>query len=342
MHKVRDYVHHYTKGGTRGVAGYCRVRIYVPASANAEANVEGSGRPVIFCSEPPMESGYSGPSITNAAEAIAAGLLQHPEVAEAVSAWGRGTGEPPAPFYFIEHYPRGEAERCCGMEQTFDFVTFGSYEPMQKGIAGNSYQVLGEPEWSATTREFVEALTADVFDPAAESTYFDAPGVSTANTPGAHCRIETAHGMLPPLPRDPETGDVILRRIPEFEAGLDTSRYLRHRVQTNVPWSVVEHSPDGFLWGYSGSGPADLALNVLNAFIPPGFDNQPPVRCFEGEASQTAAALHQSFKQEFLAGMPAEGGTICGEVIRAWIEARVVRDGGGAIVGYVPEEARRR
>lgn len=337
MRRTRDYLHHYTKRGCTGIEGCCRVRIYVPA----QANVEGAGRPVIVCSEPPMESGYSGPSITNEAELVAASLMEVPEISEAVGAWQRSSSDAlssnaPVPFHFVEHYPSSETERRSGMEQTFDLLTFGSYEPTQKGIAGNSYQVLGEPEWSATTREFVEALTGDLFEPAAEASYFEATGESRANTPGAHCRIETAHGMLPPLPWDPGAGNVILRRIPEFEAGPDTTRYLRHRVQTNVPWSVVEHSPDGFEWSYAGSGPSDLALNILNAFIPPGSDSQRPVRCFEGEASKTAAALHQCFKEEFLAGLPAEGGTIPGEVIRAWIEARIVRVS-GEIVGHVPQ-----
>ena len=43
---------------------------------------------------------------------------------------------------------------------------------------------------------------------------------------------------------------------------------------TNVPWTVIQHSPDGFEWGYEGSGPADLALNILNAFVPSGSDGQ--------------------------------------------------------------------
>jgi len=33
-------------------------------------------------------------------------------------------------------------------------------------------------------------------------------------------------------------------------------------VRTNVPHLVVHHSPSGFEFGYAGSGPADLALNV--------------------------------------------------------------------------------
>jgi hypothetical protein len=32
---------------------------------------------------------------------------------------------------------------------------------------------------------------------------------------------------------------------------------------TNVPHLVTYHSPSGFAWGYGGSGPADLALTIL-------------------------------------------------------------------------------
>src|SRR6266436_5928682 len=38
------------------------------------------------------------------------------------------------------------------------------------------------------------------------------------------------------------------------------TRQLRH-----IPY----HSPDGFEWGYGGSGPADLALNILGLFVAP-------------------------------------------------------------------------
>jgi len=35
---------------------------------------------------------------------------------------------------------------------------------------------------------------------------------------------------------------------------------------TNVPRLISRHSPTGFAWGYGGSGPADLALNICEAF----------------------------------------------------------------------------
>jgi len=38
-------------------------------------------------------------------------------------------------------------------------------------------------------------------------------------------------------------------------------------VFTNTPLThIVRHSPDGFNFGYSGSGPADLALSILTDF----------------------------------------------------------------------------
>lgn len=91
---------------------------------------------------------------------------------------------------------------------------------------------------------------------------------------------------------------------------------------TNVPWSCKHHSPTGFAWGYAGSGPADLALNILNAFCPPGTDGAPPVKCWQGYASATAMALHQDFKREFLESMPFGGGVIRAEKITAWLQQR--------------------
>ena len=51
---------------------------------------------------------------------------------------------------------------------------------------------------------------------------------------------------------------------------------------------VWNHSPDGFAWGYSGSGPAQLALAILLAA---GLDEQ------------VAVDLHQDFKREHIAAI---------------------------------------
>jgi hypothetical protein len=49
----------------------------------------------------------------------------------------------------------------------------------------------------------------------------------------------------------------------------------------NIQRRIVRHSPTGFAWGYGGSGPADLALNILSVFI--------------GQAD--AESLYQDFKR---------------------------------------------
>jgi len=74
---------------------------------------------------------------------------------------------------------------------------------------------------------------------------------------------------------------------------------------TNVPWRKVLHSPDGYEWGYAGSGPADFALNILLMFLP----------------EDRAMRLHQQFKFDFISPMHQLGGFIKRTDIEAWIEA---------------------
>jgi hypothetical protein len=75
---------------------------------------------------------------------------------------------------------------------------------------------------------------------------------------------------------------------------------------TNVPQRIVYHSPTGLAWGYGGSGPADLALNILSLYID----------------AKEAQRYHQDFKWQFIATMPEQGGTIKREDILRWIEER--------------------
>jgi hypothetical protein len=84
---------------------------------------------------------------------------------------------------------------------------------------------------------------------------------------------------------------------------------------------VVNHSPAGFAWGYSGSGPAQLAVAFLADWI--GCDH-------------AAGALHQRFKAAAIAGLQEKHWsltdddlvrifeTMCKE--RPWLDA-VLEDG---------------
>ena len=88
---------------------------------------------------------------------------------------------------------------------------------------------------------------------------------------------------------------------------------------------LAHHSPAGFECGYGGSGPADLALSILAAFVPVEKGERGE-RLFAGQrCSRFAWAHHQAFKWEFIACLPREGGVIRAADIRAWIEARETR-----------------
>jgi len=70
--------------------------------------------------------------------------------------------------------------------------------------------------------------------------------------------------------------------VEEDAQGLVTPRPLRNRLD------LRNHSPDGFSWGYGGSGPAQLALSLLADAL--GDDEQ-------------ACRLYQGFKWFVIGGL---------------------------------------
>ena len=102
---------------------------------------------------------------------------------------------------------------------------------------------------------------------------------------------------------DPPSGDVVY-------AGQDLAKVGPSVVTRNgVPLSpeqsqrVWNHSPDGFSWGYDGSGPAQLALALL---LDRGVDEK------------WAARHHQDFKRVFVAGW-GESWALTSSEIDAWV-----------------------
>ena len=71
------------------------------------------------------------------------------------------------------------------------------------------------------------------------------------------------------------------------------NRPLRHQVR---------HSPTGFEWGYLGSGPADLALNILWNFL----------------GKEPSRILYMDFKTRFVARWKDKW-EITGQQIKDWI-----------------------
>ena len=118
--------------------GYCRVRIFQAPDA----------LPVVVCTQP---KDNRGESITNAAEVIAAGVLEnHPDIFD--------TSAPGPPFVWFEHYEgggRGTPED----PATFDLVEFSHYEPREVLRAGTRVKEIGEPSRRPSDRATAEGMT---------------------------------------------------------------------------------------------------------------------------------------------------------------------------------------
>lgn len=86
---------------------------------------------------------------------------------------------------------------------------------------------------------------------------------------------------------------------------------------------VVVHSPDGFEWGYGGSGPADLALSILADYFE---ERVAAEELRQGEFERIVKirswAYHQSFKRDFIATADRDGWEISEEAVDQWLERR--------------------
>lgn len=97
-----------------------------------------------------------------------------------------------------------------------------------------------------------------------------------------------------------------------------------NQIATNMPHLVVQHSLAGYEWGYEGSGPADLALNICELVLRKmGYQGE-KIRDFrDNEFFHMAWKLHQDFKRDFIAGLDREGGEILWSEVVAWVNARI-------------------
>jgi|SRR6185436_10850928 len=88
-----------------------------------------------------------------------------------------------------------------------------------------------------------------------------------------------------------------------FKRELVEGKEIRH---FNFVQAVIKHSPTGMTWGYMGSGPADMAINIL-------------YRATGDIALATDPRIYQDFKNVFVAAAKPEGDSIMLDSIGHWL-----------------------
>ena len=80
------------------------------------------------------------------------------------------------------------------------------------------------------------------------------------------------------------------------------------------------HSPDGFEWGYGGSGPAQLALAILCRAV----------------GDELAQQYYQDFKFKVVAGFAKDGWQLTGAEVVDWLVGAMEESGTGVDEGQMP------
>lgn len=70
---------------------------------------------------------------------------------------------------------------------------------------------------------------------------------------------------------------------------------------------IERHSPDGFEWGYNGSGPADLALSILNDAV----------------GKEVADQYYMEFKDEVISRLPTHSFDFTVSFVIDWVKEKM-------------------
>lgn len=103
--------------------------------------------------------------------------------------------------------------------------------------------------------------------------------------------------------------DVFLHE-PHIREAVVIRRNGQGTVETNVPHAVVHHSPTGYEYGYVGSGPGDLALNICEiavAHLVPRADHKATDTWDGVGCSYEAWIIHNDLMHQALAGLDQDG-----------------------------------
>lgn len=134
-------------------------------------------------------------------------------------------------------------------------------------------------------------------------------GPTCARKHGAATAMTAQEAPVTLDPFDRYTMDITCRRLADGTPVFNIAKRHRHHDTT-----------EGMEFGYGGSGPADLALNIL-ALFQPAHPSLRTVTLWDGtEVDGLVWDAHQDFKNAYLAALPDFGGTIPGDAITAWLD----------------------
>lgn len=117
-----------------------------------------------------------------------------------------------------------------------------------------------------------------------------------------HFRLDAGYGL-------PDTGIRMVR--------------FRNCAMATVPWTVSTMTSPAYDWGVNNLSAQHLAINILNAHVPPESDGVPSEVMAAGRASKFAADYYQAFAREFLAAVPSSGGIIPTRAVEDWVQERL-------------------
>lgn len=110
--------------------------------------------------------------------------------------------------------------------------------------------------------------------------------------------------------------------------GVVLRRDKQGNIHTNAPHLVRHHSPTGLEFGYAGSGPADLSLNIIEAVLrQTGYSGEKTEPLWDGNrVFQLAWNLHQAFKFDVIAPLQGDEHIIDYPAIQSWLEAHIPQE----------------
>ncbi len=83
---------------------------------------------------------------------------------------------------------------------------------------------------------------------------------------------------------------------------------------------VNYHSPDGFEWGYVGSGPADLALSILAHHLGETWVNGPYLRKLKmTQEAPLCWKFHQDFKRDVISTLDRDSWELTHTDVHNWL-----------------------